>query len=532
MSVSAVSQNLDPNSSIPVRRALISVSDKTGLIDLAKALAAHGVELVSTGGTHKALADAGLKPKEISELTGFPEGLGGRVKTLHPFVHGGLLARRGLAEDEQFVAAQAIPWIDLLICNLYPFEKVTSDPACPWDTAIENIDIGGPAMVRSAAKNHAHVAVLTDPSQYPAFAEEIAAGKGTVRRTTCRRLATEAFVRIASYDVAIARYLSSRQEVDTGRLLMDLPEISKLRYGENPHQSASLYGTREAGTLAASAVLHGKEISYNNWLDLDAAWSIVSGMEAPTATVIKHTNPCGAAVAQSLEKAFLAAYDADPVSAYGGIVGLNREVDAATAEAMALPGRFLECIVAPGFTKEALEILTTKPTWKKNVRLVAVGAHRPAGGQPVELRSIDGGVLAQTKDLANEGSAGWKTASKKQPSAVESRDLELAWKLVAQVKSNAIVLVKDGCLVGVGQGQTSRVESVKLAIAKAGEKARGAVLGSDAFFPFRDGVDEALRAGVRAFVQPGGSMRDADSVAACDEADATMIFTGVRHFKH
>ncbi len=532
MSVTAVSQNLDPNASIPVRRALISVSDKTGLVELARVLAEQGVELVSTGGTHKALADAGLKPREISELTGFPEGLGGRVKTLHPFVHGGLLARRGLAEDEQFVAAQSVPWIDLLICNLYPFEKVTSDPDCPWDTAIENIDIGGPAMVRSAAKNHAHVAVLTDPSQYASFASEIIAGKGTVPRALCRRLATEAFVRIASYDVAIARYLTERQDTQTGRLLLDLPEISRLRYGENPHQSATLYGHRRAGTLAAAAVLHGKEISYNNWLDLDAAWSIVNGLPAPTATVIKHTNPCGAAVAESLEKAFLAAYDADPTSAYGGIVGLNREVDAATAEAMALPGRFLECIVAPGFTAEALEILTTKPSWKKNVRLVAVGSAQSPDGQPVELRSIDGGVLAQTKDLANEGTSGWKTASRRKPSPVESRDLELAWKLVAQVKSNAIVLVKDGCLVGVGQGQTSRVESVRLAIAKAGGKASGAVLGSDAFFPFRDGVDEALKAGVKAFVQPGGSMRDADSVAACDEADATMIFTGVRHFKH
>ena len=532
MAVTPVAQNFDPTSLIPIRRALLSVSDKTGLIDLAKSLVAQGVELVSTGGTHKALAAAGLKPREISELTGFPEGLGGRVKTLHPFVHGGLLARRGLAEDESFLAENRVPWIDLLVCNLYPFEQVTSDPSCPWETAIENIDIGGPAMVRSAAKNHAHVAVLTDASQYAGFAAELAEAKGKVSRATCRRLAVEAFVRIASYDVAIARYLSAAEKTSSDRLLLDLPAISSLRYGENPHQSASLYGQRTPGTLAASAVLHGKEISYNNWLDLDAAWSIVSGMEAPCATVIKHTNPCGAAVADNLEKAFLAAYDADPVSAYGGIVGLNREVDAATAEAMALPGRFLECIVAPGFSAEAIQILTTKPTWKKNVRLVAVGNSRPAAQSPVELRSIDGGVLAQTKDLANEGTAGWKTASKKMPSPDESRDLELAWKLVAQVKSNAIVLVKDGCLIGVGQGQTSRVESVKLALAKAGEKARGAVLGSDAFFPFRDGVDEALKAGVKAFVQPGGSMRDADSVAACDEADATMIFTGVRHFKH
>ncbi len=532
MSVTPVSQNIDPNAPIHIRRALISVSDKTGLIDLAQALVAQGIELVSTGGTHKALAEAGLKPLEISELTGFPEGLGGRVKTLHPFVHGGLLARRGLPDDEQFVAENLIPWIDLLICNLYPFEKVTSDPNCPWDTAIENIDIGGPAMVRSASKNHAHVAVLTDAGQYSAFAAEITQGKGTVSRSTCRRLAIEAFIRIASYDVAIARYVACVQNVETGRLLLDLPEISKLRYGENPHQAASLYGTRQPGTLAASTVLHGKEISYNNWLDLDAAWSIVCGMEAPSATVIKHTNPCGAAVADNLEKAFLAAYDADPISAYGGIVGLNREVDAGTAEAMALPGRFLECIVAPSFSAEAMQILTTKPTWKKNVRLVAVGAIQPREGYPIEFRSIDGGVLAQTRDLANEGTAGWKTTSKKQPNHEEMRDLALAWKIVAQVKSNAIVLVRDGSLVGVGQGQTSRVESVKLAIAKAGDLAQGAVLGSDAFFPFRDGVDEALRAGVRAFVQPGGSMRDADSVAACDEADATMIFTGIRHFKH
>lgn len=387
-------------------------------------------------------------------------------------------------------------------------------------------------MVRSAAKNHAHVAVLTDPGQYSAFMEEIKQSGGKVSRETCKRLGIEAFVRVASYDVTIARYLTAASKLEKHRLLLDLPLTSKLRYGENPHQSAALYSDRPPGTLAASAVLHGKEISYNNWLDLDAAWAIVRGMESPAATVIKHTNPCGAAVASTLQEAFLAAYDADPVSAYGGIVGLNREVDGATAEAMALPGRFLECIVAPGFTPEAIQILTTKPTWKKNVRLVAVGAGSEKSRITEEYRSIDGGLLGQTRDLADEGTTSWKVQTKRQPTPQEMIDLALAWKIVAQVKSNAIVLVRDGCLVGVGQGQTSRVESVKLAIAKAGDKAKGAVLGSDAFFPFRDGVDEALRAGVKAFVQPGGSMRDADSVLACDEGDATMIFTGIRHFKH
>ena len=519
---------------IKISRALISLTDKTGLLELAKILVKNGVELVSTGGTHKALQEAGFCSREASEFTGFPEGLGGRVKTLHPFIHGGLLARRGLPEDEAFIAKHGILLIDLLVCNLYPFGEVTKDPACSLEKAIENIDIGGPAMVRSAAKNHASVVVLTNPNQYTPFMLVFSKGNGSVPTLFSKKCAIDAFVSIAAYDIQIANHLVLATNHGQSRLQIDFPAANELRYGENPHQKASLYllnsGTSQ--TLARSCVLNGKELSYNNWLDLDAAWMLALSFPEPSAVVVKHTNPCGAAQCDSLESAFLAAYNADPVSAYGGIVAFNRSVDRLTAEAMVLPGRFIECIVAPAFSKEALEILTTKPSWRKNVRLVEVGMASEKPNAVREFRSIDGGLLVQSRDVVAEGNESWKVASHRRPSQSEILDLEIAWKIAAHVKSNAIVLVRNGILVGVGQGQTSRVESVKLAIQKAGDRTYGSSLGSDAFFPFRDGVDEALKVGIKAFIQPGGSIRDAESVAACDDSLACMVFTGIRHFKH
>ncbi len=515
------------------RRALISVSDKAGIVDFAKQLCALGVELVSTGGTHKLLLEAGLPAIEVAQVTGFPEGLDGRVKTLHPAIHAGLLALRGVPNHDAFLARHQLAPIDLLICNLYPFESTVARPGVTHEEIIENIDIGGPAMVRSACKNYHHVGVVTDSRQYPQVMAELNAGGLT--EATLERLAREAFLSIARYDASIAQYFCERGGESFPTDLPTTMELrASLRYGENPHQRAALYlthGQGSAGSLARAEILHGKELSYNNWLDLDAAWSVVRGLAQPAACVIKHTNPCGAAVGNTALDAFTSAYDADPISAFGGIVGLNRPVDASTAESMAKPGRFLECIVAPDFSAEAIEILTTKPTWKKSIRLVRPGSMMtPLGG--MEFRSIDGGVLVQDVDRIAENSSTWKTGSKREATDVERQNLELAWHLVARVKSNAIVLVKNGQLVGVGQGQTSRVESVRLAVAKAGDAANGAVLGSDAFFPFRDGVDTALKAGITAIVQPGGSVRDADTVAACDEQGAALIFTGVRHFRH
>ncbi len=515
------------------RRALISVSDKAGIVDFARQLSALGVELVSTGGTHKLLLEAGLPALEVAQVTGFPEGLDGRVKTLHPAIHAGLLALRDVPSHDSFLAKHQLAPIDLLICNLYPFESTVARPGVTHEEIIENIDIGGPAMVRSACKNYHHVGVVTDSRQYTQVLAELRAGGLTP--STLERLAREAFLSIARYDASIANYFCERGgESFPADLPANLELRTSLRYGENPHQRAALYlthGHGAAGSLARAEILHGKELSYNNWLDLDAAWSVVRGLSQPAACVIKHTNPCGAAVGTTSLGAFTSAYDADPISAFGGIVGLNRVVDAETAESMAKPGRFLECIVAPEFSPEAIEILTTKPTWKKSIRLVRPSSMvTPQSG--MEFRSIDGGVLVQDIDRIAEDTSTWKTASKREATAVERQDLELAWHLVARVKSNAIVLVKNGQLIGVGQGQTSRVESVRLAVAKAGEAAKGAVLGSDAFFPFRDGVDTALNAGITAIVQPGGSVRDADTVAACDEHGAALILTGVRHFRH
>jgi phosphoribosylaminoimidazolecarboxamide formyltransferase/IMP cyclohydrolase len=521
-----------------LRRALLSVSDKTGLLDLAHGLAACHVELISTGGTRKALADAGLAVRDIAEVTGFPEMLDGRVKTLHPRIHGGILAVRDNPEHVHTLQAHDIQPIDLVVCNLYPFEATAARSGATHEEIIENIDIGGPSMMRSAAKNYRDVAIVTDPSQYAAVLDEMKQHHGALSLATRERLAAAAFARTAAYDHTISAYFSSRAESETFPAALDLhlQRRQPLRYGENPHQRAAFYVEPDApaSSLARAEVLHGKELSYNNLLDLDSVLNLVREFGEPAAVVVKHSNPCGAAVAASLVEAFRKAYEGDPLSAFGGILGFNREVDEATALLISEPNRFVECIIAPGFTDAALQVLTTRPTWKKNVRLLRTGPldlrrPRPAG---LDYRRVEGGLLVQDRDAGGDDFAQLKVVTKRAPTAEEMRDLRFTWLVCKHVKSNAIVLGKDGAIVGVGAGQMSRVDAVHLAVRKAGERSKGAVLASDAFFPFRDNVDAAARAGVTAIVQPGGSVRDADSIQACDEHGLAMVFTGVRHFRH
>ena len=517
-----------------VRRALLSVSDKAHLLDFARGLAAFGIELVSTGGTRKALADSGLAVREVSELTGFPEMLDGRVKTLHPLVHGGILHVRDNPEHVAAVAAHGIVPIDLVIVNLYPFEATVARAGSTHEQIIENIDIGGPSMVRSAAKNYHDVAVVTSPDQYGEILDEMRSYAGGLTLATRQRLSGSAFALTAAYDRAVAAYFARQAggEAFPARLDLSFERRAMLRYGENPHQPAGFYveSPTPSGCIAGATILHGKELSYNNILDLDSALNLAREFDSPAAAVIKHNNPCGCAVAATLEEAFGRAYAGDPVSAYGGVIAFNREVDAATAMQLTEPGRFVECIVAPDFSPEAFATLTTRPTWKKNVRLLRTGPLAPPVG--LDIRRISGGLLAQARDASGDDFANMNVVSKRPPSEQESADLRFAWVVCKHVKSNAIVLAKDGMVVGVGAGQMSRVDSTFMAIRKAGDRARGAVLASDAFFPFRDNLDEAAKAGVTAAVQPGGSMRDADSVAACDEHGLAMVCTGVRHFRH
>jgi phosphoribosylaminoimidazolecarboxamide formyltransferase/IMP cyclohydrolase len=524
----------------PIRRALLSVSDKTGLLDLARGLAGRGVELVSTGGTHRALADAGLKVREVADLTGFPEMLDGRVKTLHPRVHGGILAVRDNAEHMRTVREQHLDLIDLVVCNLYPFAATVARPGSTHEDVIENIDIGGPTLVRAAAKNYRDVAVVTAPDQYPALLEELNAHDGSLTLATLERLAAAAFDHVADYDAAISAYFARRQggEALPPVLTRRWRRKQALRYGENPHQAAAFYVEPDVrrACVATAEVLHGKELSFNNLLDLDSALNLVREFSQPATAVIKHNNPCGAAVAATLAEAFQKAYEGDPLSAYGGVLAFNREVDEATATLVTEPNRFIECVIAPGYSAAALHLLTTRPSWKKNVRLLKTGpldeAAPPCPG--LTLRDVDGGVLVQTRDRNGPGEdfAAARVVTKRPPTEAEMTDLQFAWLVCKHVKSNAIVLGRGGMVVGVGAGQMSRVDSVHLAVRKAGERRTGAVLASDAFFPFRDNIDEAARAGVTAVVQPGGSMRDADSIRACDEHGLAMILTGVRHFRH
>jgi phosphoribosylaminoimidazolecarboxamide formyltransferase / IMP cyclohydrolase len=523
----------------PIRRALFSLTDKRGAAEFARVLAERGVQILSTGNTAKTLREAGVAVTDVSDFTGFPEILDGRVKTLHPRIHGGLLARRDLASHLAQMAEHGLEPIDLVCVNLYPFERVTADPTVSLEHAIENIDIGGPSMLRSAAKNHEHVAVVVDPDDYPALRDELAANDFVLSDATRRKLALKVFQRTAAYDLAIARYLAAREEFGggSGDLLappswLAVGDAQPLRYGENPHQRAvfcRLPGAKEP-SIATARILHGKELSYNNILDSDAALALVREFERPAAVIVKHTNPCGAALADDSAAAFEKALAGDPVSAFGGILAFNRRVNASLADVVARPNSFFECIIAPEFEDEALEILTRRQKWGANVRLLAcgTGVNDPT---EVEVRKVRGGLLLQSRDETGRADS-FEPKTRAGVTDADVADLRFAWVACKHVKSNAIVLAKDEALVGVGAGQMSRVDSVRLAVQKSGSRARGAVLASDAFFPFRDGIDEAAKAGVRAIVQPGGSVRDKETIAAADEHGIAMVFTGVRHFRH
>jgi phosphoribosylaminoimidazolecarboxamide formyltransferase / IMP cyclohydrolase len=518
------------------RHALLSVSDKRGLEDLARGLVEqHGFTLLSSGGTARSLAAAGLPVTPVAEHTGAPEILGGRVKTLHPRIHGGILARPDEPADQADLARGDIPPIELVVVNLYPFQATVARPGVTWEEAIETIDIGGPAMVRGAAKNHSHVAVLTDPDQYGPYLEALAAG--AVDGAYRRRLALAAFRHTGSYDAAIAGWLASQPGLADdatataapGPLLLSLPRRQSLRYGENPHQPAVWYGHNDRGWGAARQ-LQGKELSYNNLLDLEAALTTVALFpvgEAPAAVVVKHTNPCGVAVGATAAEALARAIAADPVSAFGGIVALNGPLDAEGSAA--LEGLFLECLVAPHITAEARERLQSRT----NLRLLELPAAvaRPAVAEP-HLRSILGGVLEQQRDDRDDDPSTWQVVSRRPPTEAEWADLRFAWRVVRQVRSNAIVVARGGCTLGIGAGQMNRVGSAGLALAAAADQARGAVLASDGFFPFDDTVTEAGRRGIAAVIQPGGSRRDDESIAAADAAGMAMVCTGRRHFLH
>ena len=521
-----------------VERALISVYDKTGIVKFAKRLAALRIEIVSTGGTAKLLRDAGISVREVAELTGWPEMLGGRVKTLHPKIHGGLLFRRGRAEDRKQVADHSIAPIDLVVVNLYPFEATAAKSGLTAEELIENIDIGGPAMLRSAAKNFESVTVVTDPADYARVASELEKSRETSLATRLD-LARKVFTATSRYDGVITMELE-RLSVANGRIELTeksaLPERlhialrrqQELRYGENPHQAAALYvpaGRAPAG-LAAAKQLQGKELSYNNLVDLEAARSLVAEFRQPAAVIIKHNNPCGAAERETLLDAYLKAYACDPISAFGGVLAFNRAVDGATAEEVTK--LFVECIVAPGFDEKARVAFAAK----KNLRLLEL----PAGGldadRELQLKRIAGGVLVQEPDLGELDDNELRTVTKRVPTPVEMGAMRFAWKVAKHVKSNAIVFARDGVTLGVGAGQMSRVDSVKIAVMKAQSSLAGSVVASDAFFPFPDGVEEAAKAGATAVIQPGGSVRDHEVIAAADRLNLAMVFTGMRHFLH
>src|SRR5216683_266792 len=523
----------------PIRRALLSVTDKAGLVDFARALAASGVELVSTGGTSRALRDAGLSVRDISDLTGFPEMLDGRVKTLHPKVHGGILHIRNNPEHVAAVEAHDIEPIDMVVVNLYAFEKTAQRPGVAFADVIENIDIGGPSMVRSAAKNFEDVAIVTAVEDYPALAEELAANSGSLSRATRWRLAKQAFAVTAAYDAGIATALESivepsgpavfsHDELPATLRVID-PLAKALRYGENPHQKAALYVDGSGKGVAAAKQLQGKELSYNNIVDLDACWELVSEFDAASdaaVAIIKHTNPCGASTGSTVLEAYRRALEADPVSAFGGVIGINREVDAEAAEEIAK--LFVEAIVAPSFTSQALERFAAK----KNLRLVQI--------DPVEtprvLKQVSGGLLVQDADRVRVTEAELKLVTERKPTAEEMRTLLFSWRVCKHVKSNAIVYARfaegHGQTVGIGAGQMSRVDAARFGAMKAVLPLAGTVTASDAFFPFADGLETVANAGATAVIQPGGSVRDAEVIEAANRLGVAMVFTGVRHFRH
>ncbi len=523
------------------RRALISVSDKSGLLDFAQGLEALGFEILSTGGTSRFLKEAGLNIIDVSDYTGFPEIMDGRVKTLHPKIHGAILGRPDLPSDAQAIEAHGIIPFELVVVNLYPFSETVAKPDVTIEDAIENIDIGGPSMVRSAAKNHHYIGIVTQPSQYPQVLAELQAG--ALSMLTRQKLMVDAFEMTAAYDRAIAHYFQSihygaSQPEETlsfpETLNLSFTRQQSLRYGENPHQSAAFYveQTPPVGSLAEARILHGKELSYNNLLDLDAAMLLVREFSEPAVAILKHNNPCGCAISAELSRAFDLAYEGDPVSAFGSIIGCNRVVDVATAERMCEPGRFIEAIIAPGFEDDAFALLTTKPKWRNNVRLLT----NPEMTNPIsaawEYRRVSGGILVQDRDLLPDPEEGWTVVTQRAPNEVEMRDLKFAWLVSKHVKSNAIVYVKEGAVSGVGAGQMSRLDSAWIAGEKSQGRCVGGVVASDAFFPFRDGIDAAAKAGIKAAIQPGGSKNDEQVIQACNEQRIAMIFTGRRHFKH
>jgi phosphoribosylaminoimidazolecarboxamide formyltransferase/IMP cyclohydrolase len=544
---------------LPVRRALLSASDKTGLVELARALAARDIEILSTGGTARLLADSGLTVREVSSYTGFPEIMDGRVKTLHPRIHGGLLGRRGI--DDTVMALHGIQPIDLLVVNLYPFAQTVSRPNCRYSEAIENIDIGGPAMLRAAAKNHESVAVAVDPADYPALLAELAAHGGCTRAATRSRLAAKVFAHTARYDTMVASYLMTnaawsgvegplgraegrgagteprnRQESAAEHFPATLPlvfdKVQDLRYGENPHQQAALYRapmSAEPG-VATARMLQGKDLSFNNIADADTAIECVRQFEEPACVIVKHANPCGVAVAGSAREAYDRAHRTDPTSAFGGIIALNRELDAALAAAI-LQRQFVEVLAAPSVAPDALTALAGKP----NVRVLAVGDLTRALADQLEYRSISGGLLSQTRDAARVSAAELTVVTHRKPTKEEIADLLFAWRVCKFVKSNAIVMARGGATIGIGAGQMSRVYSIRLAAQKAADEklpVAGTVMASDAYSPFRDNMDVAAGYGVRAVIQPGGSKRDPEVIAAADEHGMAMVLTGIRHFRH
>ncbi|NNV07421.1 bifunctional phosphoribosylaminoimidazolecarboxamide formyltransferase/IMP cyclohydrolase [Geobacillus sp. C56-T2] len=510
-----------------VKRALISVSNKEGIIPFAKQLAELGVEIISTGGTKRALEEAGVPVISISDVTGFPEILDGRVKTLHPAIHGGILAVRGDERHQTALAEHGIRPIDLVVVNLYPFQQTIAKPDVTLAEAIENIDIGGPTMVRAAAKNYTDVAIVVDPADYRTVIEELKT-TGSIQAKTRQKLAAKAFRHTAAYDAMIAEYLTNLTgEEYPESLTVTYTKKQSLRYGENPHQSAAFYAKPlgAAFSIANAVQLHGKELSYNNINDANAAINLIREFQEPAVAAIKHMNPCGVGVGATLLEAFTKAYEADPVSIFGGIIAVNREVDKETAERM--HDIFLEIVIAPSFSDEALAILTQK----KNIRLLTLD-FTASNGKEKTLVSVNGGVLVQAADTYTLADAEWNVVTKREPTEEEREQLRFAWNVVKHVKSNAIVLAKNGMTVGVGAGQMNRVGAAKIAIEQAGEQAAGAVLASDAFFPMDDTVEAAAKAGITAIIQPGGSIRDADSIRKADEYGIAMVFTGVRHFKH
>ena len=523
---------------VKLRRALLSVSDKSGLIDFARALHGHGVELISTGGTAKAIRDAGLPVRDVSEVTGFPEMMDGRVKTLHPLVHGGLLGRAGT--DDAVMAEHGIAPIDLLVLNLYPFESVSVNPNAPMDEIVENIDIGGPAMLRSAAKNFARVAVATDASQYDAITHELAANAGALSGETRFSLSVAAFNRVAQYDACIANYLSSIVEVGASGIACrsmfpaqqngNFVKVMDLRYGENPHQQGAFYRDLYPvpGTLATFTQLQGKELSYNNLADADAAWECVRQFERSACVIVKHANPCGVAEADDNAGAYERAYATDPTSAFGGIIAFNRTLDGATAR-LILDRQFVEVLIAPDYEPDALAVASKKA----NVRVLRIP--HGEGRNNVDVKRVGSGLLMQSADIREVTRDELRVVTKIAPTAEQLADLLFAWRVAKYVKSNAIVYASGGRTIGVGAGQMSRVVSAKIATLKAEEAGLvvpGSAMASDAFFPFRDGIDAAAAAGITAVIQPGGSMRDNEVIAAADEHGLAMVFTGIRHFRH